>query len=60
MTIAADFPYRFTWAAAPCKERKGQRCKIVKKSGHFTATVVVQFEDGAQHEVPRAALKQAR
>ncbi len=55
-----DFPYRFSWSTGECGSRRGQVCRIVRNGkGHGTfmhSTVLVEFADGAQFVVARAAL----
>lgn len=53
------FVYRYAWGQAPCAERKGQRCKIVRKNERFAGSVVIEFEDGARFAVSRSSLHRA-
>lgn len=52
-----DYPYRYSWGMGECKDRRGQRCRIVKsRNGFAFALVQIEFEDGTRFVVPRAAL----
>lgn len=58
-TATESYPYRYSWGQPPCGDRKGQRCKIIKKTLALSGPVLVEFMDGARFQVSRASLKRA-